>query len=288
MASSVAFPHRPQLEFDHRRREDSILRVASLSITFRTFFNSGSSSSGQYAIVPISSPDRIMPSVNNSPVARSKSWPGVLIVTDRLSPLTRISSGSSTTTSSSICFFCSSSILRTRRRFRSRIDLHYRRSTMSKAASSATKVGQKAPDFTALNDQGQKVKLSDFKGKKVVLYFYPKDDTPGCTKEACAFRDGIDEIKSRGAVVLGVSVDSVDSHKKFKKKFDLNFPLLADTDKSIVEAYGTWKEKSMYGKKFMGIERMTFIIDEQGKISHIFPKVKVDQHYDQVLDALEE
>ncbi|PYR99065.1 MAG: thioredoxin-dependent thiol peroxidase [Acidobacteria bacterium] len=159
---------------------------------------------------------------------------------------------------------------------------------MSKAASSAPKVGQKAPDFTALNDQGQKVKLSDFKGKKVVLYFYPKDDTPGCTKEACAFRDGIDEIKSRGAVVLGVSVDSVDSHKKFKKKFDLNFPLLADTDKSIVEAYGTWKEKSMYGKKFMGIERMTFIIDEQGKISHIFPKVKVEEHYDEVVDALEE
>src|SRR5205809_7684140 len=288
MASSVAFPHRPQLEFDHRRREDSILRVASLSITFTIFFNSGCSSSGQYAIVPISSPDRIMPSVNNSPVARSKSWPGVLIVTDRLSPLTRISSGSSTTTSSSICFSCSSSILRTRRRFRSRIDLHYRRSTMSKAASSAPKVGQKAPDFTALNDQGQKVKLSDFKGKKVVLYFYPKDDTPGCTKEACAFRDGIDEIKSRGAVVLGISVDSVESHKKFKKKFDLNFPLLADTEKDVVEAYGTWKEKSMYGKKFMGIDRTTFIIDPQGKISHVFPKVKVEEHYDEVVDALED
>ena len=159
---------------------------------------------------------------------------------------------------------------------------------MSKAGSSAPKVGQKAPDFTLLNDQGQKVKLSDFKGKKVVLYFYPKDDTPGCTKEACAFRDGINEIKNRGAVVLGVSVDSVDSHQKFKKKFDLNFPLLADTDKSLVEAYGTWKEKSMYGKKSMGIERTTFIIDEQGKISHIFPKVKVEEHYDEVVEALEE
>ena len=159
---------------------------------------------------------------------------------------------------------------------------------MSKAASAGVKVGQKAPDFTALNDAGQKVKLSDLKGKKIVLYFYPKDDTPGCTVEACAFPDGIDEVKSRGAVVLGVSVDSVESHKKFKNKFDLNFPLLSDADKAIVQAYGTWKEKSMYGKKFIGIERTTFIIDEQGRISHIFPKVKVDEHYDQVLDALEE
>ena len=158
---------------------------------------------------------------------------------------------------------------------------------MSKAANDEPKVGQKAPDFTVTNDKGEKVKLADFKGKKVVLYFYPKDDTPGCTKEACAFRDGIAEIKKKGAVVLGVSADSVESHKKFKTKFDLNFPLLADTDKKIVEAYGTWKEKSMYGKKYMGIERTTFIIDEQGKISHIFPKVKVDQHYDEVLQALE-
>ena len=157
---------------------------------------------------------------------------------------------------------------------------------MSQPAKSDLKVGQKAPDFTVLNDTGEKVKLSDLKGKKVVLYFYPKDDTPGCTKEACAFRDGIDEIKRKGAVVLGVSVDSVDSHKKFKNKFDLNFPLLADTDKKIVEAYGAWKEKSMYGKKYMGIERTTYIIDEQGKISHVFPKVKVDEHYDEVLKAL--
>jgi peroxiredoxin Q/BCP len=159
---------------------------------------------------------------------------------------------------------------------------------MSKAAGAEIKVGQKAPDFTVTNDAGQKVNLSDFKGKKVVLYFYPKDDTPGCTKEACAFRDGIDEIKGRGAVVLGVSVDSVESHQKFKNKYDLNFSLLADTDKKIVEAYGTWKEKSMYGKKYMGVERSTFIIDGQGKVTHIFPKVKVDEHYDQVIDALED
>ena len=158
---------------------------------------------------------------------------------------------------------------------------------MSKAAGGDLKIGQKAPDFTVLNDKGEKVKLSDFKGKKVVLYFYPKDDTPGCTKEACAFRDGAGEIKKRGAAVIGVSVDSVESHKKFKTKFDLNFPLLADTDKKMVEAYGTWKEKSMYGKKYMGIERTTFIIDEQGKISHIFPKVKVDEHYGEVIEALE-
>jgi len=157
---------------------------------------------------------------------------------------------------------------------------------MSKPATSDLKVGQKAPDFTVMDDQGEKVKLADLKGKKVVLYFYPKDDTPGCTKEACAFRDGIDKIKKRGAVVLGVSADSMESHKKFKSKFDLNFPLLADSDKKMIEAYGVWKEKSMYGKKYMGIERTTFVIDEKGKIAHIFPKVKVDQHYDEVLEAL--
>ena len=157
---------------------------------------------------------------------------------------------------------------------------------MSQAAGAELKVGQKAPDFTVMNDKGEKVKLSDYKGKKIVLYFYPKDDTPGCTKEACAFRDGISKIKAKGAVVLGVSPDSVESHKKFRDKFELNFPLLADTDKKVVETYGTWKEKSMYGRKYMGVERTTFIIDEQGKISHIFPKVKVGEHYDEVLEAL--
>ena len=159
---------------------------------------------------------------------------------------------------------------------------------MSKAGKGDLEVGQKAPDFAALNDKGEKVKLSDFKGKKVVLYFYPKDDTPGCTKEACAFRDGIDEIKKRGAVVIGVSADSVDSHKKFKSKFDLNFPLLADTDRKMIEDYDVWKEKSMYGKKYMGIERTTFVIGKDGKITHIFPKVKVAEHADEVLEALED
>ena len=148
------------------------------------------------------------------------------------------------------------------------------------------KVGQKAPDFTLMNDAGEKVKLSSYKGRKIVLYFYPKDDTPGCTTEACNFRDGIAEIEKQGAMVLGVSADSVDSHKKFKNKFELNFPLLSDPDKKMIESYGVWKEKSMYGKKYMGIERTTFIIDENGKISHIFPKVKVTDHYDEVLKAL--
>ena len=150
------------------------------------------------------------------------------------------------------------------------------------------KVGQKAPDFTLANDAGQKMKLADFKGKKVVLYFYPKDDTPGCTTEACGFRDGLDDIAKRGAIVLGVSGDSVESHKKFKNKFDLNFALLADPEKKMIERYGVWKEKSLYGKKYMGIERTTFIIDGRGKISHIFPKVKVSDHCDEVLEALEE
>ena len=150
------------------------------------------------------------------------------------------------------------------------------------------KVGQKAPDFSVKDDAGKTVKLSDLKGKKVVLYFYPKDDTPGCTTEACNFRDGIAAIKKLGAVVLGVSADSVESHQKFKKKFDLNFPLLADTDREIIEAYDVWKEKSMYGRKYMGIERTTFIIGKDGKITHIFPKVKVAEHADEVLEALED
>src|SRR5437773_9999435 len=298
MDSKVALPHNPQLELDQSRRDDSILRVVSTSTTLTIFFNSGCSSSGQYAMVPISSRDRMIPSVHNSPTAKSKSSPGVLIVTDRLSPLTRISSGSSITTSSSTRCDCVSSTFTTDTRLESRMDVHYTQAAlpltykgdavMSNAAKSDLKVGQKAPDFTVLNDKGEKVKLSDFKGKKVVLYFYPKDDTPGCTKEACAFRDGIAEIKKQGGEVIGVSVDSIDSHKKFKNKFDLNFPLLADTDKKMVEAYGTWKEKSMYGRKYMGTERTTFIIDEQGKISHIFPKVKVVEHYDEVLAALKE
>src|SRR5437868_42073 len=150
------------------------------------------------------------------------------------------------------------------------------------------KVGQKAPNFSAKDDTGNTVKLSDYKGKKVVLYFYPKDDTPGCTKEACSFRDESAAIKKLGAIVLGVSADSVESHKKFKTKFELNFPLLADTDRKVIEDYGVWKEKSMYGRKYMGIERTTYIIGKDGKVTHIFPKVKVAAHTDEVLKALAE
>ena len=149
------------------------------------------------------------------------------------------------------------------------------------------KVGQKAPAFALPNQDGKVMRLSDFKGKKVVLYFYPKDDTPGCTKESCAFRDGLDEIQGSGAVVLGVSGDSVDSHKKFAKKFNLNFPLLSDEKKTVLQAYGVWKEKSLYGRKFMGIERTTFIIDEQGRLDDIFQKVKVDGHLEEVLAELD-
>jgi peroxiredoxin Q/BCP len=161
-------------------------------------------------------------------------------------------------------------------------------SSPSKATPAAgLRVGQTAPPFTLLDDKGQKVRLTDFKGKKVVLYFYPKDDTPGCTKEACAFRDGIDDLQESGAVVLGVSADSVESHKKFSTKYDLNFPLLSDVDKKALQAYRVWKEKSLYGRKFMGVERTTFVIDEEGKIGHIFPKVKVDGHLEDVLGELE-
>ncbi len=127
----------------------------------------------------------------------------------------------------------------------------------------------------------------DCKGKKVVLYFYPKDDTPGCTTESCAFRDGFAAIKRAGALVFGVSADSVESHQKFSKKFSLNFPLLSDVEKTMLTKYGVWKEKSMYGRKYMGIERTTYLIDQNGKIAAIFPKVKVNQHYDEVLSALQ-
>ena len=148
------------------------------------------------------------------------------------------------------------------------------------------KIGDKAPDFSLIGDDGKEHSLKDFKGKKIVLFFYPKDNTSGCTKEACSFRDNTPLIKKKGAVVLGVSGDSVESHKKFISKYDLNFVLLSNEDKSALDAYGVWKEKSMYGRTFMGIERTTFIIDENGKISHIFPKVKVDGHTEEVLNAL--
>jgi thioredoxin-dependent peroxiredoxin len=148
--------------------------------------------------------------------------------------------------------------------------------------------GSKAPSFTVTTDAGTKVKLSDFKGKPVVLYFYPKDDTPGCTKEACAFRDASDELEKLGAVVLGVSADDQKSHAKFRDKFQLNFPLLADTDHAIAEAYGAWREKNMYGKKSMGIQRSTYLIDSTGKIAKVWKRVSVDGHDAQVLEALRE
>lgn len=149
-------------------------------------------------------------------------------------------------------------------------------------------VGKKAPDFTLLNQDGKKISLKDFKGKKVVLYFYPKDNTSGCTKEACSFRDDFPKFKKTDAVILGVSPDSVSSHKKFAEKYDLPFNLLADEDKKIVQLYDVWKEKSMYGKKYMGVERTTYIIDEEGKIKKIFNKVKVDGHNVEVMEALKD
>ncbi len=149
------------------------------------------------------------------------------------------------------------------------------------------KVGDKAPDFTLESDGGGKVSLKDLKGKSVILYFYPKDDTSGCTAEACAFRDADPDFSKAKAVVLGVSKDSVASHKKFKTKYDLNFPLLSDPDGKTVEAYGSWVEKSMYGRKYMGIDRSTFLIDGKGIIRGLWRKVKVPGHADEVLKAAE-
>jgi thioredoxin-dependent peroxiredoxin len=147
-------------------------------------------------------------------------------------------------------------------------------------------VGEKAPDFTLPADDGRPVSLNGFQGKKVVLYFYPKDDTPGCTKEACSFRDNLARVTTKGAIVLGVSRDDAKSHMKFKDKYDLNFPLLSDVDGKVTTAYGVWKKKNMYGREYFGIERTTFLIDEGGKIARIWPKVKVEGHTDEVLAAL--
>ena len=150
------------------------------------------------------------------------------------------------------------------------------------------KEGDDAPDFNAKDQDGNDVKLADLKDQRVVLYFYPKDDTPGCTKEACSFRDAADVYKAKGIRVLGVSTDNEKSHQKFISKFQLPFDLLADTDKQIVEAYGVWGEKSMYGKKYMGTSRKTFLIDGDGKVVKIFDKVDVAAHADEVLDAFGE
>ena len=150
------------------------------------------------------------------------------------------------------------------------------------------KVGDKAPAFSLKSTGGQTVKLSDFKGKKVVLYFYPKDDTPGCTKEACAFRDDYAQLKQRGVVVLGVSGDDPKSHQKFTEKYSLPFTLLSDPDHAMMEKYNAWVEKNMYGRKYMGVARITYIIDEAGKIAHIFPKVKPETHSQAVLQVIDQ
>jgi peroxiredoxin Q/BCP len=148
-------------------------------------------------------------------------------------------------------------------------------------------VGDKAPSFTLPADGGGEVSLKDFKGKTVVLYFYPKDDTSGCTAEACAFRDAIPDFSKVAAEIIGISRDSVKSHDKFKAKYDLPFPLASDEDGKVCEAYGTWVEKSMYGRKYMGIERSTFLIDGKGVVRNVWRKVKVPGHADEVLKAAE-
>jgi thioredoxin-dependent peroxiredoxin len=148
------------------------------------------------------------------------------------------------------------------------------------------KEGQKAPDFTLPSSAGGEVSLKSLKGKRVVLYFYPKDDTPGCTKEACAFRDAQARIKKTGAVVLGVSPDSLASHEKFVAKYKLTFPLLADADKAVAKKFGAFGEKVMYGRKVVGMIRSTFVIDEEGVVRKVFPRVRVDGHDEKVLEAL--
>ena len=146
--------------------------------------------------------------------------------------------------------------------------------------------GKKAPDFSAPTDGGKKLKLSDFRGKPVVLYFYPKDDTSGCTAQACGFRDSLPAFGKLKAQEIGVSKDSVDRHDRFKTKYGINFPLVSDADGKICEKYGTWVEKSLYGRKYMGIERATFLIDKTGMVAKVWHKVKVPGHVDEVLTAL--
>ena len=147
-------------------------------------------------------------------------------------------------------------------------------------------VGTHAPEFTTTDQDGKRRSLSDFKGKKVILYFYPKDNTPGCTKEACAFRDHFAEFRRLGVEILGVGIDHEKSHHAFVQKYHLPFILLADTDKRLVETYGVWGEKRLYGKKYMGTNRVTYLIDEAGKIAAVFPKVKPDTHPEEILAVL--
>jgi peroxiredoxin Q/BCP len=147
--------------------------------------------------------------------------------------------------------------------------------------------GERAPNFSLRGDDGRTAKLSALRGKPVVVYFYPKDDTPGCTREACAFRDRQAEMARLGATVLGISPDDVDSHSRFREKFNLNFPLLSDPDHKVAEKYGAWREKNMYGKTVTGIQRSTFVIDAEGRVARVWRNVKVDGHDAQVLAALE-
>ncbi|MBN2737622.1 MAG: thioredoxin-dependent thiol peroxidase [Spirochaetales bacterium] len=149
------------------------------------------------------------------------------------------------------------------------------------------KQGDKAPDFQLEDDRGEKLTLKQFKGKKVVIYFYPKDNTPGCTTEACGLRDVYDDILAKGAVVVGVSADSVKSHGNFKSKYELPFYLLSDPEKNMIKAYGAWGEKKMYGKSYEGILRSTFIVDEKGMVIKVFPKVSPKNHPEEILAALE-
>ena len=151
----------------------------------------------------------------------------------------------------------------------------------------AVEEGRPAPDFTLTSDSGEEVTLSSFRGAPVVLYFYPKDDTPGCTTQACGIRDAWGEFERRGAVVLGVSPDSAKRHVKFRDKYSLPFSLLADEDHAVAETYGVWVEKNMLGKKYMGIERSTFVIDADGNVAKVMRKVKPDTHADDVLAALQ-
>ena len=151
---------------------------------------------------------------------------------------------------------------------------------------SELKAGDKAPDFSLPSDSGKTVTLKSLRGKQVVLYFYPKDDTPGCTKEACGFRDEITRIEKANTVLLGVSCDDPASHQKFSKKYGLPFTLLSDENAAVSKAYGVYKQKSMYGKTYWGIERSTFVIDEAGKLAAVFRKVKVDGHVEEIITAL--
>jgi peroxiredoxin Q/BCP len=148
--------------------------------------------------------------------------------------------------------------------------------------------GQPAPDFSLPADNGQKVRLKEQRGSPVVLYFYPRDDTPGCTREACAFRDRLKELSRRGAKVFGVSTDDVASHEKFRDKYQLNFPLLADVEHRVAEQYGAWREKNMYGKKSWGVQRSTYLIDAEGKVHRVWKKVSVDGHDQAVIEAVTE